>query len=232
MTLKTLTAALLLAAVAPLAAAAAGDGEALARDNCAGCHALERPDYQALGHGERATRKGPPLYYAGNKFRAEWLEAWLQKPERLRPAGVFPPAAVTSGPDGDVVDPTALVEHPALDANEARLVSEYLMTLRPHDDLIAAVTYQPGTIAQRMGELNFTKFNGCDACHQDAPGYGGFSGPELYTAWQRLQPAFIAAVIADPAAWDPNTLMPNAGLNEAAVGRLANYLKLIGEEQP
>ncbi|MFA5549725.1 MAG: hypothetical protein WDA10_14370, partial [Porticoccaceae bacterium] len=96
MTLKTLTAALLLGAVAPLAAAAAGDGEALARDNCAGCHALERPDYQALGHGERATRKGPPLYYAGNKFRAQWLEAWLQKPERLRPAGVFPPAAVTS----------------------------------------------------------------------------------------------------------------------------------------
>src|SRR5690606_2524548 len=134
MTLKTLTAALLLAAVAPLAAAAAGDGEALARDNCASCHALARPDYQALGHGERATRQAPPPYYAGNKFRAEWLEAWLQKLERLSPARVLPPATVTSGPDADVIDAAALVEHPALDAAEARLVSEYLMSLRPHDE--------------------------------------------------------------------------------------------------
>ena len=35
--------------------------------------------------------------------------------------------------------------------------------------------------------------NNCIGCHQDEPGYGGVSGPELYTAWERLQPSFIAS---------------------------------------
>ncbi|QIB66547.1 c-type cytochrome [Kineobactrum salinum] len=202
------------------------------QSECGSCHALEQPDYPALGHAERLTRKGPPLYYAGNKFHAGWLESWLQDPVRIRPAGVFPPGAVVPSEEGDLIDPANLEEHLVLDANQAKKAADYLMALRPHDELIAATSYEPGSVARRMGELNFTKFNGCDACHSDGPGYGGLSGPELYTAWQRLQPGFIASFIADPAAWDPHTLMPKTGLNDSAVERLANYLKLIGEEAP
>ncbi|MFA5494382.1 MAG: c-type cytochrome [Porticoccaceae bacterium] len=232
MNVKTLAAALLAGGLVQLPSGAVADGKQLVEANCASCHALERPDYQALGHEERISRKGPPLYFAGNKFQAEWLESWLQTPVRLRPAGVFPPAAVKHTDDGDAIDPAALEDHPALAADEARQAAEYLMSLHPFDELIAATPYEPGTIAARMGQLNFTKFNGCDACHQDAPNTGGLSGPELYSAWRRLQPKFIAAVIADPVAWDPNTLMPKTNLNDSAVERLSNYLKLIGEEQP
>lgn len=232
MNVKTLAAALLAGGLAQLPVDALADGKQWVEANCASCHALERPDYQDLGHAERITRKGPPLYFAGNKFRAEWLESWLQNPQRIRPAGVFPPAAVKVTDDGDVIDTAALGEHPALSADEARQATEYLMSLRAFDDLIAATNYEPGTIAARMGQLNFSKFNGCDACHQDSANSGGFSGPELYTAWQRLQPKFIASFIANPVAWDPNTLMPKADLNESAVARLSDYLKLIGEEQP
>ncbi|MEX2479243.1 MAG: cytochrome C [Gammaproteobacteria bacterium] len=211
---------------------AVAGGKELVEANCTACHTLERPDYDMLGHAERISRKGPPLYFAGNKFQAAWLESWLKNPVRIRPAGVFPPAAVKSTGGGDVIDPDALQDHPVLPAQEAQQATEYLMSLRPNDDLIAAVNYESGTIAKRMGELNFTKFNGCDACHSDGPGYGGLSGPELHTAWQRLQPKFIASFIANPVAWDPHSLMPRTGLNDSAVERLANYLKLIGEEQP
>jgi len=227
-----LWAALMLVGLGSTPVALAAGAEELVRTECAACHALERPDYEALGIQERIDRKGPPLYYAGNKFQPEWLESWLQNPTRLRPAGIFPAAAVKESEEFDVIDPDKLIEHPALTAEQASEVATYLMSLRHHDDLIAANTYEPGTIAQRMGQLNFSKFNGCDACHSDEPGYGGLSGPELYTAWQRLQPAFIASFIADPVAWDPHTLMPKSGLNEGAVARLTNYLKLIGEEQP
>lgn len=226
-----LAALLLVTGMIPLGGAVAGAKE-LVEANCSSCHALERPDYEVLGHVERISRKGPPLYFAGNKFQAAWLESWLQDPVRIRPAGVFPPAVVKSTSDGDVIDPDALQDHPVLAAEEAQQAAEYLMSLRPYDDLIAAVNYEPGTIARRMGELNFTKFNGCDACHSDGPGYGGLSGPELHTAWQRLQPKFIASFIANPVAWDPHSLMPGTGLNDSAVERLTNYLKLIGEEQP
>ena len=63
------------------------------------------------------------------------------------------------------------------------------------------------------------------------PDFGGVSGPELYTAWDRLKPAFVASYIADPVAWDPHTLMPGGDLNDAAVAKLANYLKAIVEEE-
>lgn len=214
----------------PLAVQA--DPASLVQEKCAACHALAAPDYAAAGVAERAQRKAPPLHYAGNKFRRDWLAAWLQKPTRLRPAGVFPPAQAKSTPKGDVVDEAALPAHPALPAAEAEAAASHLATLKPLDKLIEAEAYEPGSIALRMGQMNFGKFKGCDGCHQDAPGRGGVSGPELHTAWQRLQPKFISAYIANPAAWDPHSMMPGADMNADAVSKLANYLKAIGEKQP
>lgn len=196
--------------------------------SCGGCHALAAPD-ASTGIEERMERDGPPLYYAGNKFREEWLAAWLEAPERIRPAGGFAPAHTISTPDGDAIDESTLAEHPALPADEATAVAAYLMTLRPFDALLAEQTYEPGSIALRMGQMNFSKFKGCDSCHQDEPGYGGVSGPELYTAWARLQPAFISAYIEDATAFDPHTMMPHSGLNVDEVHKLANYLKALAE---
>lgn len=219
--------AALLAAGAPVAAQA--DVAADVQQQCGSCHALTH-DYAAESIAERAARKAPPLDYAGNKFNREWLVSWLQKPEPIRPAGTFPPAHVQAGADGDTIAAGGLTKHPALPAAQAEAVADYLMTLTPFTKLIQAQNYTPGNIALRMGKMNFGKFKGCDACHQDAPGKGGVSGPELYTAWQRLQPGFISAYIADPVVWDPHTMMPKGDLNDDAVHKLANYLKAIGEK--
>lgn len=206
------------------------DGASITSQQCAGCHALTQPDYEALGTGERAGRSAPPLFYAGNKFRREWLESWLQQPARLRPAGYYPPTHVKKDGEGDRVDNTGLPRHPALDAGQAAQVADYLMTLRGRDELIAEDHYQPGPVSLRMGMMDFRKFKGCNACHQDAPGEGGVSGPELHDAWQRLQPAFLSSYIQNPAAWDPHSMMPVPGMNEPAVHKLVNYLKAIGEQ--
>lgn len=199
------------------------------QQQCGTCHAL-RHDYATPAIQERIERKAPPLDFAGNKFQRTWLVSWLQNPTRIRPAGVFPPAHVKSGANGDAVDPSGLIKHPAVPAAQAEAMADYLMTLKPFDDLIKAETYRPGAIAERMGKMNFGKFKGCDGCHQDAPGSGGVSGPELYTAWKRLQPAFISSYIANPIAWDPHTMMPKGDANADAVHKLANYLKVIGEK--
>lgn len=229
MSFRNLCWTLVIGSWAPLLAHAGVADEV--RDQCGSCHALTQPDYSATGRSERLQRKAPPLYFAGNKFRREWLESWLQKPERIRPAGVFPPDHVRSTPEGDVIDDASLKGHMALPADKAASTAEYLMQLRPFDDRIGAQSYQPGKIALRMGQMNFGKFKGCDACHRDAPDFGGLSGPELHSAWKRLQPQFISAFIADPTAWDPNTLMPRADLNEGEVHKLADYLKALEEEQ-
>jgi hypothetical protein len=215
------------AAVAASAPASAGEAEA----RCGGCHALAAPDFAARGIVERLERKAPPLWYAGNKYRDGWLAAWLQAPTTILPVGYFPNAAIRHTPEGDVPDPDKLHRHEPLPAALAESVAAELMALKPHDALIGAATYAPGTLALRMGTMDFRKFKGCGSCHQDAPGEGGFSGPELHTAWQRLDPAYMASFIADPKAWDANTIMPRMEMNEAAVNKLVDYLRLIGETQ-
>lgn len=210
---------------------AQADGAATAQQQCAGCHALSEPDFAALGIAERLQRKGPPLYYAGNKYRAEWLQQWLQQPQRLYPAGYFPEAAVTTTAEGDVIDSAALPQHPAVDAATAAELSDYLMGLRARDALVANASYTEGKTALRMATMDFRKFKGCDACHQDAADSGGASGPVLHNAWQRLQPEYLLSFIQDPHAWDPNTIMPRMQMNEAAVGKLVDYLRMIGGEE-
>jgi cytochrome c2 len=206
------------------------DGGDLVREQCAACHTLTAEAVTTTDLSERAARKGPPLHFAGDKFRPEWLVAWLQAPTRLWPAGVVPADHVKPGANGDEPDAATLPDHPALDAEVARQATDYLMTLTPYAERLAAVTYEPGSIAAKMGEMNFGKFKGCDGCHQYAPAKGGLSGPELHTAWKRLNPRFMAAFIQDPVAFDPHTLMPRAGLNDAEVAKLADFLKLAGEQ--
>lgn len=201
------------------------DGAAMVNSECASCHAIEQPAEATPARG-----LAPPLYFSGNKFRRTWLVQWLQAPERIRPAGYNPALHTLSTAEGDVVDQASLVAHVSVDENKAVEIADYLMSLQPFTDQLNDVAYSPGTISWRMGQLNFGKFNGCDSCHRDAPDYGGVSAPELYTAWDRLQPAFIASVIKDPTQWQADTLMPDTDLNDGVVSKLANYLKVTAED--
>lgn len=222
-------AASLLAGTGYTAPAAHADTATEVAERCGGCHQLQAPSDSGLE--ARLERKAPPLYYAGNKFREEWLAQWLQNPSRIRPAGDFPPAHVKTTEDGDVVDPGTLIDHPAVDAATAERMAAWLMTLTPKQELIAAEAYEPGRISERMGAMDFVKFKGCGGCHRDTPEYGGLSGPELYTAWQRLQPEFIVSYIRDPLAWEPASLMPVKHLKTPQIHKLANYLRVIGEKE-
>lgn len=209
---------------------AGADMAAFVTENCVACHAVE-----PAGDGPRhsaATRvqSGPPLYYSGDKYREDWLREWLQAPERIRPAGYYPPAHVQATPEGDVIDEATLVSHPVLDAKLAEEVAGYLMTLTPFADRLAEEDYEPATVPLRMARLDFRRFKGCVACHQDVKGEGGVSGPELYSAWSRLQPEFIVSFVRSPGRWNPDTMMPVLEMNDAAIHKLANYLKTIAEE--
>lgn len=219
--------ALALLAVAAQAVSA-DDGMALLQRDCAGCHDLAGPAPTTVeGVWQRG---GPDLFYAGNKYRREWLEQWLQRPQRIRPAGMYYGRHVRSGDNGDEIDEATLAPHPALGAADAAAVADALMTLRAGDDLIVAGAYQPDTIPLSMGEMMFDKFRGCLACHEIEPGYGGLSGPEVHTAALRLQEDYLISFMRDPQAWDPRSFMPNRRLNEADLQKLVHYLRALAEE--
>jgi len=207
--------------------ACAADGRAILEQQCAGCHSLTGPAPQTLE--QLWARKGPDLFYAGNKFQQPWLVAWLQAPARIRPAGEFYEDHIRRGEKSDEVDPATLAEHPKLAAADAEAVSRELMKLKPLDALIAQEKIEPGSVSRSMGEMAFDKFLGCMACHLIEPGLGGLSGPELYTAGRRLQPEFIASYIRRPRAWDPKIWMPNKDVSDANIQKLVRYLKVLSE---
>lgn len=222
--------ALLLTALTNAGAVTADPAQRVAAQ-CASCHAIERPNYEALGRDERVTRKAPPLYFAGNKYREQWLLTFLQTPSTLYAAGYFPDHRLIESDEGDLPNESALTSHINLSEKDAKEVAAYLMALRPFDELVANDSYSEGKLAKRMGTMDFRKFKGCDACHQDAADNGGLSGPRLYDAWSRLQPKYIASFLKDPLQWDPNTLMPVPQMNEQAAHKLVDYLKVLGENE-
>jgi cytochrome c2 len=196
---------------------------------CMACHTVSEPSEMTLD--ERMKRIGPSLYYAGNKFKQAWLEKWLQNPTRLYPAGVFFGQYVEVTDEGDFVFEEDLVSHPKLNEEQAKETTAALFTLKAKSRLAAETS--PGEIknvSRRMGEMNFRKFKACASCHQDVVGEGGVSGPELYTAFERLQLTYLISYMKNPVAWEPKSLMPNQHLKQKDIEKLVGYLKTLAEE--
>jgi mono/diheme cytochrome c family protein len=205
-----------------------GFAESMLQKDCASCHNITGPVAQTLK--EAFAKKGPDLSYAGNKYHQEWIVSWLQKPQRIRPAGMYYGDHIKPGAKGDEIDPATLTDHAFLSKADATAIAAELMKLKPHDDLIAKEKIEPGTIDKMMGEMNFDKFWGCMACHLIEPDFGGLSGPELYTAGKRLQPEFIASFIRNPQAWEPKTWMPNKGVSEGGIQKMVYYFQWLSKE--
>ena len=196
--------------------------------SCSACHNIKGPTAQTLKAA--FEKKGPDLFYAGNKYRQEWLVSWLQKPSRIRPAGMFYGGHIKTGAKGDEIDTSTLTDHIALSKADATSVAAELMKMKPHDDLIAKEKIESGTVSKQMGEMAFNKFLGCMACHLIEPEYGGVSGPELYTAAKRLQPQYMASFIRSPQAWEPKSMMPNKNLSEVNIQKMVHYLETLSKE--
>lgn len=211
------------------AAMAGEEGDAvIKKNNCASCHNLTGPSPSTVkGVWER---QGPDLFYAGNKYKQEWLEAWLQKPTTIRPAGMYYGNNIKPGPKRDVVDESKIKPHPVLSKKDAYEVSESLMHLKAKSELIKLGDFDKRTISTMMGEMAFDKFTGCMACHQIEPGYGGLSGPEVYTAGNRLQDDYMMSFIRNPQAWDPKSMMPNKHISEENIQKIVAYLKALAAE--
>jgi len=208
--------------------ALANSGSTLLKERCASCHDLTGPVAQTAA--EAWQRKAPDLFYAGIKYKREWLTNWLIKPTRIRPAGYLYFNHIKPGPKGDVIDKASLVKHPALTPSEAEKASAALMKLNQSPTELKQGEFNGKSISMSFGEMAFDKFNGCMGCHQIEPGYGGLSGPEVYTVANRLQEDFLVSFIRSPQAWNPNSLMPNRHVKEANIQKLVAYLVALGKE--
>ncbi|PCI10753.1 MAG: cytochrome C [Thiotrichales bacterium] len=155
---------------------AASDGNALLKERCASCHHLTGPAAQTAE--EAWKRQAPGLFYAGVKYKGDWLETWLTKPTRLRPMGYHYFKYIKTSPKGDLIDRDSLLNHPALTAAESKKATAALLKLTASPVELTQDEFNGKPISISFGEMVFGKFNGCIGCHPIEPGYGGLSGPE------------------------------------------------------
>ncbi len=206
-------------------------GDALQGAGCGGCHALAPPAAEARTLAAYASRKGPDLFYAGSKYRPEWLRAWLLRPTPIRPAGLHPAERTRATEGGDAIaDAVDTAPHPAVPAAQVDAVVAGLQRLDWGKERLAAAPPVSASVPRTLAELNFVKFKGCGSCHRTAPGSAAVSGPDLGDAYVRLRPEFLASYIADPQAWDPVAPMPNYALPPPEVGKLVAYLRILSED--
>jgi mono/diheme cytochrome c family protein len=224
-----------LLAAAFLAVAASGvmaaNGADLLKNQCVACHAVTKP--ADAGVERVLTRKGADLYYAGVKFNKDWLVTWLQNPTVIRQGGAMFANVVQAGAPGapDTIDQSKLQPHPKLSAADAAAAVDALMALAPAD-LVTKGAFKNEAPNASMAALLFNKLRGCASCHSAKTGAGGVSGPELYTAGDRLQPDYVVEYIRDPQKFDPHVWMPKLDLTDADVQKLTAYVTTLKQGGP
>ncbi|OHC75628.1 MAG: hypothetical protein A3G18_00245 [Rhodospirillales bacterium RIFCSPLOWO2_12_FULL_58_28] len=178
------------------ASAGFADGAKVFADKgCGGCHYTDGPAKEKTIEDQLA-KKGPELWYAGSKFKGEWLGAWLADPQPIRPMKYN---SLTDKNAGD---------HPKLAAAEAGEVKDFLMGLVSKDVPAGVVTPK----SNPQGKLIFIKKMPCSGCHKYQTGgklVGGNTGPSLVDAGVRLNPDWILAYLANAQVFKPVKDMPN-----------------------
>ena len=179
---------------------ASADGKGIfGAKKCAGCHQTKGPATEKTIY-DVWKKKGPELWYSGEKFQAGFLEAWLQAPKPIRALKFY---SLTEKNDG---------KHAKLNAKDAKEVAAYLMTLKSGKVTAGTVKIKKKNI---KGKQLFTKKQSCFGCHTYKTGKGkrvkmkgGTSGPDLSAGGARLNPDWVYAYLADPEVFKPVKDMP------------------------
>ena len=210
--------------------AVAGSASDILQQQCSSCHALTKPADASLDRV--VERKGPDLYYAGVKYKHEWLESWLQNPTTVRPAGVMYANVIKASADktADTIDTSKLTPHLKLAKADATAAADALMKLGLDQGLVEKGAFKNGAPGP-MAKMLFSKLRGCSSCHSARPDSGGRSGTELHDAGNRLQPDFVVAYINNPQKFDPHIWMPTLGLTDADVQKLTAYLMTLKQTE-
>ena len=188
----SLGAALLVMATAPSYAAG---GDAIFKKSCASCHYTDGPAKEKT-ISDQLAKKGPELWYAGSKFKKDWLVAWLQNPKPIR------------GLKYNSLSETNKGDHPKQSAGDAAATADFLMGLTSPE--VKAGVIKPNDSIQ--GKTIFTKKMPCGGCHEygvKGEVHGGKSGPSLIGASKRLNPDWIYAYLANIKLFKPVRDMPD-----------------------
>ncbi len=185
---------------------------------CAACHRLTKIE---------SEKKGPDLFYAGNKFQASWLEQYLQNPVTLRKAGTILNPGFLKGESDN------FQKHPSLSKKDSRKVTQELMAM-----VLLDLPDEPG-IPLTKGQKAKTKYEfertfSCISCHQSlnlaGKPRGGISGPSLINAGNRLQANWVANWLKTPKTFSDKSRMPVYKMDDETRLRFTQFIMTLKNE--
>lgn len=171
---------------------------------CLSCHQVE-----GFG-GDLSTA---PLTFEGSRVKQDWLEDYLLRPRTIRP--ILTERMIPLG----------------LPQEEAAFMAQFMGNVYVDNDIPGEIFADgpPPDQVQRGRDLFFERY-GCQACHQ-VEGKGGYYGPLLDEAGNRLHSGWILWWLQGPQRWRPDVRCPDYGLDEPDARDLAAYLStLLGSE--
>jgi len=190
----------------------AAGGDAIFKKNCASCHYTDGPAKEKT-IADQLAKKGPELWYAGSKFKKDWLVAWLQNPKQIRPLKYNSLSDVNKG------------DHPKQSAGDAAATADFLMGLTSAEVKAGVITAKVTPQAKAI----FGKKMPCGGCHEYSEKgevRGGKSGPSLAGAGKRLNPDWVNAYLANIKVFKPVRDMPDfaSALNPKDIEGVAAYI--------
>jgi hypothetical protein len=190
----------------------------ISNKECRSCHRFSL--------NEQYSKKGPDLFYAGNKYYQVWLENFLQSPVVIREL------AYTS--QSDLIDkkPKVNWSHISLTKGESKRVSKFLMTLRTSGLEMGKVDKKKLSRGERsQGKILFERNFGCISCHRalNLVGKirGGVSGSSMVDSGLRLNPDWVFNWLKNPQKFFSESGMPLYDLNEETTVLITKYILSI-----
>lgn len=190
----------------------------ISNKECRSCHRFSL--------NEQYSKKGPDLFYAGNKYYQVWLENFLQSPVVIREL------AYTS--QSDLIDkkPKVNWSHISLTKGESKRVSKFLMTLRTSGLEMGKVDKKKlSKSEQSQGKILFERNFGCISCHRAlnlvGKVRGGVSGASMVNSGLRLNSDWVYNWLKNPKKFFSESGMPLYDLNEETTVLITKYILSI-----
>lgn len=184
--------------------------------NCSACHRLSKMENE---------KKGPDLFYAGNKFQASWVNKYLQNPVTLRSAGTINNPGFLKG--------ESAIKHPVLNNEEAVKITQELMAMTLTG--LSDESGSPLTKGQKAKtKYEFERTFSCISCHQSlnlaGKPRGGISGPSLVDAGNRLQANWVANWLKNPKLFSDKSRMPIYKMDDETRLRFTQFIMTLKNE--
>ena len=153
----------------------------------------------------------PELTHEGSKLKREWIKAFLQKPDIIRPLLQQMPKFNISGEEAETA---------------VEFIEEYFVNDTIPVDKFA--DSQP-TEEEIAGGKELYDLKGCRSCHTIES--GGIVGPTLKRVGDRLENGFIFYHLKNPHLEVPDGVEPNYQLSDDEAIAITNYLMLCKDKE-